>query len=110
MTWSSQGGFLEERPRERKERRGPLGRDAGSSQVMGEYVEELTGGNREKPRKGGNPGLEGHYPSIDVPHAGQTDQETLASKLALTLKPPLPPASPSRPFPSPTQSTSSPSI
>lgn len=46
MTWSSKGGFLEEGPGEGKERRRPLGRDAGSSQVMGGYAEGLTGGNR----------------------------------------------------------------
>lgn len=67
MTCSGQGGFLEEGPGEGKERRRPLGRDAGSSQVIGGYAEGLTEGKRTESHQElsgrGNPGA-GRPPSF----------------------------------------------
>lgn len=86
MTESSQGGFVEEMPGKINERREPLGRDAGSIQVMGGYVEGLTGGNRAEPSGRGNPGLEGNRHAIcradrsrDPGQQTSSDSETTTS-------------------------------
>lgn len=108
LTWSSQEGFLDERPGEGKERREPLGRGAGSCQLMGAYAKGLTGGKRTESHQwmtiwsGGPYGWKGIILPQSATHRTARPRDPGQQTKALTLKPPPSFASPARPLTSPT--------